>query len=340
MKNLIFFISIIVLVISELGLAQGLFHAEKNSEFQTRLKYLMRSEVSESWQVPTIAIFPTLLKSDDRIMTIKTHPELYSFIESRIVQPLCLSKTGRFICQDFFARENGYHGSSIDLTSAIMKKLIFIESTNLLLSIDSFAYFGEAWIFIHADEVTEEHLLRMISHELFQLVDIKNLIHIDPRIRQLFLTDETDCKALSVLRNEDIRLSASAIRSFIVEDRIVGEVLGRQTGYGLEKLSCVERIKKVLKQVQSIPEELGAFGMNIERRIMRKPENKCLTLTQDFPFEEALRFSKSMSVLDSEKSVRLSVCDFLVTPSFIGNWSTPLAPKSFMQGPRPRIGDP
>lgn len=340
MKKLNLLVSLLLLIFSEVAFTQNIFQLEEKILFQNHLQYLMRASGKPVSDNPSLAIFKFLISNEDRVMTLANSPELFAYLEKEIVRPLCQSPTGKRICEEFHIRQNGYDGSVNNSVKSVLQRLVLVESHNLLLSVDSFAYFGEAWIFIQPNHVTKEHLLRMISHELFQLVDIKNLIHIDPRIRELYLTDETDCKALSALRNEEFRLTTSAVRSFIVEDRIVREVLNRQGGYGLEKLSCIERINKVLSQVQSIPDGFSTFGMGLEHVKIRDPENKCLTLTGPVSFADALRFSQNVSLMDSEKGQRISACDFLVTPSLIGSWSQPLAPKSFMQGPRPRIGDP
>lgn len=339
MRNFIYlFLSLCFL--AESGFSKNVFEINEIKLFQNHLAYLMRAEPMPVDKNPSLDLFKYLTTKDDTVMTSASHPQLFAYLEKEIIGPLCNSPTGRFLCREISIRENGFEGFLPEQIKSVLNKLILVDSHNLMISVDSFAYFGEAWIFIHAEEITKEHLLRMISHELFQLVDTKNLIHIDPRIRLLYLTDETDCNGLSPLRNEEFRLTTSAVRSFIVEDRIVSEVLKKQSGYGLENLSCVDRISKVLAQVKLIPDGFSNIGMVIESAKIRDPENRCLVLTGPVSFEEALRFSQNVTVMDSVKSKRISVCDFLVTPSFIGSWSKPIGPKTFMQGPRPRIGDP
>lgn len=166
MKKLSVLFALLLMIFSELSFSQNVFQIDEKLLFQNHLQYLMRASGRPTSENPSLAIFKFLISSHDRVMTLKNSPELFAYIEKEIVRPLCQSPTGKYICEEFHVRQYGYEGLAGAAIKSVLQRLVLVESHNLLLSVDSFAYFGEAWIFIHPDEVTKEHLLRLISHEL------------------------------------------------------------------------------------------------------------------------------------------------------------------------------
>ncbi len=330
----------------------NLFAKESDSVFQQDGQIVI-SEIARKfdafkaigYKLPPGA-FPMMMASwlfntseiDDKTMTITWQHDTKFFVSvgAFINKHVCQTKVGEQLCRVYFKKINGQASvlTSTTIAETIAKHMILAVSDDPK-TLDAWSSNYIMWLFVNPQTITSEGLARRIVHEMFQAVDIKNTVSGVLEAAKDF-SDTKLCGVAVGNINKSVRFASSAIRSYKIEDAIIGEILSRNSeGISIfSRRSCVDNLKWAHIQLETLYAKLNKE--NFINQAYKLP-SQCF----DQNMRDAINEKSGMAFGQYHFGKSEEQCDFITTPDLDQIEKLDLefdAIDIWFHGPRPRVG--
>ena len=178
------------------------------------------------------------------VLTLATQPNFFEVLKTEIILPICSTRTGLKLCTTVFGYEKETPNDEAVLIAPARRNISgFLNRLRIVLSADPVQFSGftvefNPWLFLDMNTLSRAQLIRLVVHEMFQIVDIKNQIHLSPAIRADLLGAQIQCQEFDFLLDHRLRLGLSHVRAERVEDMVLRELGFQFQAKNYENLTC------------------------------------------------------------------------------------------------------
>lgn len=290
--------------------------------------------------------FPMLMASwlfntseiDAKTMTLtwQHDTKFFESIGVFVNKHICQTKVGEQLCRIYFKKVNSQAKAldSSDIAGTLAKHMILAVSEDPK-TLDSWSSNYIMWLFVNPKSLNPEHLTRMIVHEMFQAIDIKNALA-GLLVAAKDFPDSKLCGLVGGTLNKAVRFASSSVRSYKVEDAIVGDILNRnhESLSRLSSNSCLNNLKWAHKQLEIFYAKLGKSAFIHQ---MYKVPDQCF----DAALRDSIEDKDSFSYGVNQFGQNVDQCEFLSEPDLNQIETLDLdldILDTWFHGPRPRVG--
>ena len=278
---------------------------------------------------------PYLMGKRSKIIASAKSPSFQALIDE-LMKEILLTSTGQKFCRDLLSghpellvHQIGVSRQmSLELSGRCQGQQITVNNLHpakakqyVLLLIDDEDNPVQGWtnsfnvtfIPILAQELTKEHLLKVLIHELVVQFDAKEGVGSWYNSDALPTGSVSNCKVLNAIRNPILKYAFVSLRAQKLENQIIEEL-----GYKVEsrnELSCPSSVR------QEIPQILRMIPLVQPELIIQA----ALSASQGCN-RETIDWSEGLSVIEAS-----NLCEYLSTPEIGFNFGSPTS-----GGPRPR----
>lgn len=295
----------------------------------------------------------------EKILTHATHPNFFEMIESEIIIPICRTKTGSKLCRNLYDyRKDAAQDENLNYADNWFNTSRFFNRLRIVLSEDPVQFSGftvqfNPWLFLDLKQLNRAQFIRLVVHEMFQVLDVKNQIHLSPAIRADLLGDQIQCQEFDFLLDHRLRLALSHVRAVRVEDLVLREMGYQFQKKNYDKLTCERMISDDFKSINLSLTLVNKLYYH-EANLFHSSHNSCPAKNQfsgylEMPravLENAVeqeRISKldRTEVRDESYDRAETLCQFLIRPDLSARrlWLSQFLTASIFHGPKINLFD-
>ena len=212
----------------------------------------------------------------------------------------------------------------------------FIYTTDELGYLDSWTdNVDHTMIFVRPQDLKKnctncsEKFYRAFTHELAQSADANSFI--DPIAFKKDYVGQDFCKTLAAVTHPKIRMALSTVRSYLVEDKILGE-LGFSSKFE-KKYKNVQSCTNILKPLITFLDKY-ASALKDEKDYHHLQLSSMGCESTNFSLDELLK-QIDRSVAKNKYRTEISLCNYLLKVKF----DSPVFRPQLSRGPRCRVGN-